>query len=83
MPAAPRSPSHDVAAALAAHAAVRERLVAGRGLALDRLMIVSPFAARVRYNVFVALALVPTHARRHLWQAERARDATASTPDVP
>jgi hypothetical protein len=41
------------------------------GLALDRLSIPSPFAARLRYNVYAAFVLIAVHERRHLWQAEQ------------
>ena len=80
-PAAARTPSDDVAALLARHAAAREQLVAAQDMALDRLTIVSPFAARVRYNLYVALALVPTHARRHL-AGSPARRCASPTPDA-
>jgi hypothetical protein len=45
---------------------------ASDGLPIDRVKIVSPFDARVRYNVFAALAILPRHQHRHLWQAEQA-----------
>lgn len=47
-------------------------LTAADGLALDRVKVVSPFNARVRYSLFSALTLVPRHQHRHLAQAERA-----------
>lgn len=37
-----------------------------------RVKIVSPFNARVRYNVLSAFHIVAAHERRHLWQAEQA-----------
>jgi hypothetical protein len=43
------------------------------GLPIDRVKIVSPFNAKVRYNVFSALSILPRHQHRHLWQAEQAR----------
>ncbi|MBI4893386.1 MAG: DinB family protein [Acidobacteria bacterium] len=43
-----------------------------RGLALDRARISSPFAERVRYNLYSAFRLIAVHQRRHLWQAGRA-----------
>lgn len=49
-----------------------ELLEGGRGLAIDRVRLVSPFAARVKYNVHSAYMLIAVHQRRHLWQAERA-----------
>jgi DinB superfamily len=42
------------------------------GLPIDRVKIVSPFNASVRYNVFSALSILPRHQHRHLWQAEQA-----------
>ena len=44
----------------------------GEALALDRVRVVSPFAAGVKYSVYSALRIIPVHQRRHLWQAERA-----------
>jgi hypothetical protein len=44
-------------------------LAEAEGLALDRLEIESPFAKRLRYNVYAAFLLVAVHERRHLWQA--------------
>jgi hypothetical protein len=45
---------------------------AADGLPIDRVKIVSPFNARLRYSVFSALSILPRHQHRHLWQAERA-----------
>jgi hypothetical protein len=42
------------------------------GLPIDRVKMVSPFNANVRYNVFSALSILPRHQHRHLWQAEQA-----------
>lgn len=39
------------------------------GRAIDAIMIESPFA-RVKYNLYAAMTLVPRHQHRHLWQAE-------------
>lgn len=41
------------------------------GLPLNDLKIVSPFDARVRYNAYSALVILPRHQHRHLAQAER------------
>lgn len=41
------------------------------GLPIDRVKIVSPFDARMKYNVFSALVILPQHQHRHLEQAER------------
>ena len=40
------------------------------GLPLDRVKVVSPFDARVRYNLYAAFTLLPAHQHRHLEQAE-------------
>jgi len=40
------------------------------GLPLSAVRIVSPFDARIRYNVYSALVILPRHQRRHLEQAE-------------
>lgn len=42
------------------------------GLAIDQVMIESPFAAGVRYDGYSALQIVVRHELRHLVQAERA-----------
>lgn len=47
-------------------------LDAASGERLDRLVIASPFAERVRYHAYAALQLIAVHQRRHLAQAERA-----------
>lgn len=50
------------------------RLVVGAaGLPIDRVTIVSPFNARVKYNLFAGFHIVLAHQRRHLWQAEQVR----------
>ena len=45
---------------------------AADGLPIDRVKMVSPFNAKVRYNIFSALSILPRHQHRHLWQAEQA-----------
>jgi hypothetical protein len=45
---------------------------AAEGLPIDRVKMASPFNARVRYNIFSALSILPRHQHRHLWQAEQA-----------
>ena len=41
------------------------------GLPLQRVRVQSPFSARVRYNLFSCLTILPPHQHRHLWQAEQ------------
>jgi hypothetical protein len=55
-------------------ACVRE----ANGLPLDRIKVQSPFDARIKVNLYSALALVPRHQHRHLRQAERAALRKAS-----
>lgn len=40
------------------------------GLDLGRLRIVSPFVARIKYNLYSCLRIIPAHQRLHLAQAE-------------
>jgi DinB superfamily len=47
------------------------------GLPIDRVKIVSPFNASVRYNLFSALSILSRHQHRHLWQAEQASRRTS------
>jgi hypothetical protein len=42
------------------------------GLPIDRVKITSPFDARVKYNLYAGLTILPRHQHRHLWQAEQA-----------
>lgn len=50
-------------------------IVAFDGLAIDKLKVVSPFDAKVKYTVVGAFAIIGAHQRRHLLQAERAAAA--------
>lgn len=52
------------------------------GLPIHRVRVTSPFDARVRYNLFSALSVVPRHQLRHLWQAERAVAAVRGDGDA-
>jgi hypothetical protein len=42
------------------------------GRPIHRVKIVSPFNARLRYNLYACLTILPRHQERHLWQAQRA-----------
>lgn len=55
---------------------VARQLDASHGYALDRVEMVSPFSKGMQYNVYSAFVLIPTHNRRHLWQASRALPST-------
>ena len=41
------------------------------GLPIDRIKIASPFNARLKYNLYACLTMLPRHQHRHLWQAEQ------------
>ena len=41
------------------------------GLSIDRVKITSPFDARIKYNLYACLTILPRHQHRHLWQAEQ------------
>jgi hypothetical protein len=49
------------------------RIDRAQSLPLERLRVVSPFNAKVKYNLYSAFRLMPVHQRRHLWQAEQIR----------
>ncbi len=46
-------------------------LRAANDLPLARVMVTSPFNARVRYNLYSCFAILARHQHRHLWQAEQ------------
>ena len=50
------------------------------GLAIDRVKIVSPFDARVTYNLYSCLTILPRHQHRHAWQAEQVALALSRRP---
>ncbi|MCI0652207.1 MAG: DinB family protein [Planctomycetes bacterium] len=46
-------------------------VAAADGLPLAKLRITSPFNARLKYNLFSCLSILPRHQHRHFWQAEQ------------
>jgi hypothetical protein len=65
-------PPHQLVADFDRLQAAQIRCVAeADGLPLGRLWIRSPFDARVRYNAYSCLTILPRHQQRHLWQAEQ------------
>lgn len=50
-----------------------------RGVAIDRVKIVSPFdpRGRMKYSVYSSFLIIAAHERRHLWQASRVVQAAA------
>ena len=47
------------------------RLAEADGLPLNEIKIVSPFNARLRYNLYSYFSILPAHQHRHLWQGEQ------------
>ena len=54
-----------------------ERVHAANGRELGRLRIVSPFNARMKYNLYSCFKVLPAHQRRHVWQACRVKERVA------
>lgn len=48
---------------------------AANGLPLDQIKVVSPFISKIKYNLLSCFHLLLAHERRHLWQAEKVKDA--------
>lgn len=55
-----------------------ELVRSAEGLPIHRVRVTSPFDARVKYNAFAALSILPNHQHRHLDQAEQAWAAVSS-----
>jgi len=53
------------------HARQLEYTRAADGFALEKVRIVSPFNAGVKYNLYACLTILPRHEHRHVWQAEQ------------
>ena len=60
-----------------------ERVARADRVDLTALKIVSPFDARLRYNVYAGFRLIAAHQRLHLRQAARARAAVAKVAGPP
>jgi hypothetical protein len=61
---------HALATFLASQNMVLSFIEEGAGLPLDRMIIVSPANAKVRYSVWSSFVILSTHGRRHMRQAE-------------
>lgn len=72
VPGATASPAELVAEFDALQDEQMEIVRGAEGLPLHRIRVTSPFNARVKYNAFAALSILPGHQHRHLAQAERA-----------
>lgn len=60
----------------AADDAVRDLALACRTIDINRIRVKSPFFRFFKYSLGAALAIIAAHNRRHLWQAQRVREAT-------
>ena len=56
---------------------------AADGLPLQKIRVRSPFDARVSYNLFSCLSILPRHQHRHLWQAEQVAGEAQADPPAP
>jgi hypothetical protein len=73
-PIAVEQPQRTILEFLERQQSILQFLDDARGLALDKVKIVSPFDRHVRYSIWSSLCVNAAHERRHLWQAERAMD---------
>jgi hypothetical protein len=64
---------------LKSHEAVREILKSWDHMDFNRVRYPSPFASSLRFTVGTGLLIINAHDRRHLWQAERVKEA----PEYP
>ncbi|HEU4996639.1 MAG TPA: DinB family protein [Gemmatimonadaceae bacterium] len=56
------------------HVQLIQLTLSAEGLPLQAMRIVSPFNARLSYNAYSCLMILPRHDERHLWQAEHVWD---------
>jgi hypothetical protein len=78
-PAPPPAAGYPASDVLAEYVAVRDQLLErvrrANGLDLRRAVVVSPANRLVRMSLGAYLAFLAAHDRRHLWQAQRVREA--------
>lgn len=48
---------------------------AADGLPLEQIKVVSPFSGKIKYNLLSCFNILLAHERRHLWQAEKVKEA--------
>ncbi|HEY4593986.1 MAG TPA: hypothetical protein VIJ61_16325, partial [Thermoanaerobaculia bacterium] len=56
-----------------AQSAVKDLLCEAAGLDLNGTRFVNPFIPLIRFSLGTGFQVLPSHQRRHLWQAERVR----------
>ncbi|MEO5798318.1 MAG: DinB family protein [Gemmatimonadales bacterium] len=74
IPGASAPRAETVAAFDASQGALLDLLRRCDGIDITLVRVTSPFNARVKYSLFSMFRITAAHQRRHLWQAERARD---------
>ncbi|MES2305102.1 MAG: DinB family protein [Gemmatimonadota bacterium] len=74
IPGGSASRSETLAAFDASQVALLDLLRRCDGIDITQVRVTSPFNARVKYSLFSMFRITTAHQRRHLWQAERARD---------
>ena len=74
IPGGHQSRAEALAAFVASQAALLELLHESDGIDITQVRMTSPFNARVKYSLFSMFRITTAHQRRHLWQAEQARD---------
>jgi hypothetical protein len=78
IPGSVESPSALLASFRHGQVAQRDAVRQADGLPLGKVRVTSPFDARVRYNLYSCLTIIPRHQHRHLWQAEQVLAALRS-----
>lgn len=58
---------------LASQSNLKSVYESANGIALDTVMMRSPFNKRMSYNLYSCFSVITAHQRRHLWQGEQAR----------
>ena len=71
-PVAPKSRAQTIDEFSRFQAELKKRITNANGRDLEHISIVSPFNSKMKYNLYSAFAILLTHQRRHLWQAEQA-----------
>ena len=60
---------------LALQEQLKASIDAANALPLDQIKVVSPFSSKIKYNLFSCFNILLAHERRHLWQAEKVKEA--------
>lgn len=71
IPVTTNSPDELVAEFRRLQTAQIERVRECDGLPITNVRVASPFNAKVHYNLYSCLSILPPHQHRHLWQAEQ------------